>query len=143
MNTFWFVWGSTKTIQVCLCAYLVLCLRLILFSVVTTFRPTCGTCSSFGLVSFASCKSSLSVCATCRLQPWNSMVLQQVLEALCMLVALRTWKNYWLGKRVTLTVRTDNIATLTMICKMQPHSAQLGTWVAYQVCSNRAHQWAQ
>ena len=68
---------------------------------------------------------------------------QQVLEALCMLVALRTWKNYWLGKRVTLSVRTDNIATLTMICKMQPHSAQLGTWVAHQVCSNLAHQWVQ
>ena len=59
---------------------------------------------------------------------------QQVLEALAVLVALRTWKHHWLGKRVTLCVRTDNIAALTMICNMQPHSTQLG-WQGFPLQS--------
>ena len=51
---------------------------------------------------------------------------QQALEALAILVALREWAPRWLNRRVQLTVRTDNIAALTMIGKLQPHSEQLG-----------------
>ena len=51
---------------------------------------------------------------------------QQVLEALALLVALREWASFWRNQRVTLSVRTDNIATLTMVCKMQPHSDRMG-----------------
>ena len=43
-----------------------------------------------------------------------------------MLVALRLWAPYWRTRRVILTVRSDNIATLSMVAKMQPHSPQLG-----------------
>ena len=50
---------------------------------------------------------------------------QQVLEGLALLVALRQWAPYWKNRRVVLSVRTDNIATLTMACKMQPHSDQM------------------
>ena len=51
---------------------------------------------------------------------------QQALEALAILVALREWAPRWTNKRVSLTVRTDNIAALTMIGRLQPHSEQLG-----------------
>ena len=51
---------------------------------------------------------------------------QQALEALALLVALREWSPMWQDQRVTLSVRSDNIVTLTMLCRMQPHSVQLG-----------------
>ena len=51
---------------------------------------------------------------------------QQALEALAVLVSLREWSGFWLNRRVRLSVRTDNIAALTMVCKMQPHSESLG-----------------
>ena len=50
---------------------------------------------------------------------------QQALEALTVLVALREWSDHWKGIRLVLCVRTDNVAALTMVAKMQPHSAQL------------------
>ena len=43
-----------------------------------------------------------------------------------MLVALRAWSSRWAGKRIRLTVQTDNRATLALVAKMQPHSQQLG-----------------
>ena len=43
-----------------------------------------------------------------------------------MLVALRSWSSHWRNRRMTLTVRSDNVATLAMVAKMQPHSQQLG-----------------
>ena len=51
---------------------------------------------------------------------------QQVLEALAMLIALRSWAHHWKCNRVVLTVKTDNVATLALVARMQPHSAQLG-----------------
>ena len=51
---------------------------------------------------------------------------QQAAEALAMLVALRLWAGWWRNQRVRLAVRTDNVATLSMVCRMQPHSEQLG-----------------
>ena len=51
---------------------------------------------------------------------------QQALEALAMLVALRLWASRWAGNRVLLTVRSDNVATLSLVARMQPHSVQLG-----------------
>ena len=51
---------------------------------------------------------------------------QQVLEALAMLVALRVWAPRWTSSRVLLTVRSDNMSTLALVAKMQPHSPQLG-----------------
>ena len=51
---------------------------------------------------------------------------QQAAEALAMLVALRLWSNWWLDQRVCLAVQTDNVACLSLVCKMQPHSEQLG-----------------
>ena len=51
---------------------------------------------------------------------------QQVLEALALLVALRHWMPEWKNRRVQIAVRTDNVAALTMVCKMQPHSDRVG-----------------
>ena len=51
---------------------------------------------------------------------------QQALEALAALVALREWSSMWLQSRVRLCVQSDNMATLALITKMQPHSQQLG-----------------
>ena len=51
---------------------------------------------------------------------------QQVLEALALLVALREWSSYWCNHRVQLSVRTDNMAVLSMMCRMQPYSDRMG-----------------
>jgi len=51
---------------------------------------------------------------------------QQVLEALAVLVSLREFSHHWKMNRVTLCIRTDNIAALTMLTKMRPHSVQMG-----------------
>ena len=51
---------------------------------------------------------------------------QQVLEALALLVALREWSSVWCNQRVQLAVRTDNMAALSMMCRMQPHSERMG-----------------
>ena len=51
---------------------------------------------------------------------------QQVLEAFSVLVALREWAPRWASGRVVLGVQSDNIGALTMLCKMQPHSDDLG-----------------
>ena len=51
---------------------------------------------------------------------------QQVLEALALLVALREWASHWTNRRVQLSVRSDNMAALAMVCRMQPHSEQMG-----------------
>ena len=50
---------------------------------------------------------------------------QQVLEALAMLVAIRSWSSTWLGHRAILSVRSDNMSTLAMVAKMQPHSSRI------------------
>ena len=50
---------------------------------------------------------------------------QQALEALTILVALREWVDHWRSVRLVLCIRTDNIAALTMVARMQPHSLQL------------------
>jgi len=50
---------------------------------------------------------------------------QQVLEALALLVALREWSVHWRDRRVQLSVKSDNVAALTMVCKMQPHSERM------------------
>ena len=51
---------------------------------------------------------------------------QQALEALVILVALREWAPVWTDRRVQISVRSDNTAALSMVCKMQPHSDQMG-----------------
>ena len=43
-----------------------------------------------------------------------------------MLTALRLWAKWWENDRVSLAVESDNVATLTLVAKMQPHSQQLG-----------------
>lgn len=51
---------------------------------------------------------------------------QQALEALAVLASLREYSQFWKSERITLCIRTDNIASLCMLAKMQPHSPQLG-----------------
>ena len=43
-----------------------------------------------------------------------------------MVVALRVWQRYWQDTRSRLAVRSDNLATLALVAKMQPHSRKLG-----------------
>ncbi len=51
---------------------------------------------------------------------------QQAFEALALLVAMRTWLPRFRDRRITVTGRSDNIAALYMVAKMQPKSATLG-----------------
>ena len=51
---------------------------------------------------------------------------QQAAEALAILVALREWSPRWSNQRVQLSLRTDNVAALTTLVKLQPHSNSLG-----------------
>ena len=51
---------------------------------------------------------------------------QQAAEALAILVALREWAPRWNNQRVSLSLRTDNVAALTTLVKLQPHSNSLG-----------------
>ena len=44
---------------------------------------------------------------------------QQTWEALCVLVALRCWSQWWMDKRVRLTVRGDNVAALQLILQLK------------------------
>lgn len=50
---------------------------------------------------------------------------QQLVEALCMLIALREWKCHWLNQRVCLKVRADNVATLVMVATLRTSSAAM------------------
>ena len=50
---------------------------------------------------------------------------QQVLEALAMLVALRTWRARWQQWRSTVAVRGDNVTTLTMVLHFKGSSPAL------------------
>ena len=43
-----------------------------------------------------------------------------------MLTALRLWAQYRQRIRTRLAVRADNLSTLALVAKMQPHSPQLG-----------------
>ena len=51
---------------------------------------------------------------------------QQAFEALCMLVSLCTWSHIWKETRCIIEVRSDNMATLSMVTKIQPKSPSLG-----------------
>ena len=44
---------------------------------------------------------------------------QQVWECLATLVAMRLWRPYWHNRRVRLSVRADNITTLTLLRKLR------------------------
>ena len=61
------------------------------------------------------------------LSPSPSSADQQVLEALAALVALRHWARVWENGRITLAIRTDNWAALSMCAEMQPHGKRLGS----------------
>ena len=64
---------------------------------------------------------------------------QQALESLALLVALREWSPQWRDRRVSLAVQSDNIAALSTLSKMQPHSASLGIVareLALDVCNS-------
>ena len=78
------------------------------------------------VVSFFAGEITSTDKAVLSLQQSPSCKDQQTLEALAMLVALRLWSSYWSSRRVVLTVRSDNVSTLAMVAKMQPHGPQLG-----------------
>ena len=46
---------------------------------------------------------------------------QQAAEALCVVVALRTWMKYWKSQRLTVRIRSDSVAALTLAIR---HKAQ-------------------
>ena len=50
---------------------------------------------------------------------------QQAFEALALLVALRTWRYHWATKRCVVHVRSDNMAALYTVTKMQPSGPSL------------------
>ena len=52
---------------------------------------------------------------------------QQVVEALAILIALRTWKDMWKHSRVVLTVRADNVSALTLLAYMKARRGPMAT----------------
>ena len=50
---------------------------------------------------------------------------QQIWECLVYLVALRTWEEFWLDRRLTVTVRSDNIAALFLGAQMKAKASNL------------------
>ena len=50
---------------------------------------------------------------------------QQAFESLALLIVLRMWLPEFSSQRVSIRVRGDNIAALTMLAKMQPKSFSL------------------
>ena len=50
---------------------------------------------------------------------------QQVWEALCILVALRTWPSYCLSRQCSLTVNSDNISASIVASKLKVTSSEL------------------
>ena len=50
---------------------------------------------------------------------------QQAFEALAVLVALRHWRYHWQRTRCVITCGSDNIAALSIVCKLQPKSGSL------------------
>ena len=40
---------------------------------------------------------------------------QQVWESLCVTIALKLWRDAWIGVRSSLRVRGDNVAMLTLV----------------------------
>jgi hypothetical protein len=51
---------------------------------------------------------------------------QQIWESLTALVACRVWAHRWQRKRVTLQIKGDSVAMLTLILKMRPPTPELG-----------------
>ena len=96
--------------------------------------------SPYGLGAVLEINGAISQWFSCTINTTDIQVLslnnpptsadQQSLEALAALVALRHWWHIWRYNRVTLTLRTDNIATLTMCARMQPHGRTLGSFSA-------------
>ena len=72
------------------------------------------------------------------LKPEPSADDQQILEAFVLLVALRRWSDRWKGQRVSLAVRSDNIAALTLVAKMQPHGSPTLGRIARQLARDVA-----
>ena len=50
---------------------------------------------------------------------------QQTWEALCILVALRTWAKQWMDKQITLTIKSDNISALVMTSRLRITASRL------------------
>ena len=44
---------------------------------------------------------------------------QQTWEALCILVALRVWHEHWSHRRVSLTIKSDNVAALVLAAQLK------------------------
>ena len=44
---------------------------------------------------------------------------QQAFEPLIVLVSMRLWKRFWFNKRVRLTVKSDSVAALSVLFKLQ------------------------
>jgi hypothetical protein len=49
---------------------------------------------------------------------------QQLWESLAVLVALRLWQQRWSQHRLNISVRGDNVGSLTLLLKMRPHSSK-------------------
>ena len=51
---------------------------------------------------------------------------QQVAEALAILFGMRAWSHHWVGKAPKIEVRSDSVAALSMVARMQSASPELG-----------------
>ena len=51
---------------------------------------------------------------------------QQALEALCALVALRTWSSKWTGRRLQVRIQSDSVSALILATRLKTHGTACG-----------------
>ena len=62
---------------------------------------------------------------------------QQVWESLVVLVATRTWSSRWVGRKTTITAKSDNIVALSMLASLKSKvSSLLCREVAFEMCKS-------
>ena len=44
---------------------------------------------------------------------------QHIWETLCILVALKAWREHWSHRRVTLTIKSDNVSALVLAAQLK------------------------
>ena len=81
---------------------------------------------NYGIVEYFSVPTTAEDAWRVGLEWADDSTCQQAFEAMTMLIALRLWKHKWAESRCTLHVRSDNLATLSAVTKMQSHSTSLG-----------------
>ena len=107
----------------------------------------CLDASPWGLGGFLVEESTIVSWFACGISPQEQSILQintaesaaqQVVEALVVLVALRTWKHRWTHHRIELRVKSDSISALVLCLNLKTSGYGTGI-VAREIALDIAH----